>query len=260
MGRLQGGEGIERGVGLFINTLPVRVSIGEQSVEQALRETHDRLGRLLRHEHASLALAQRCSAVAAPVPLFTTLLNYRYSAAAAAAEAAQREDAFAALYAEERTNYPLMVAVDDLGERFLLTVQVGDPVEPLRVCALIQRALAELVAALESAPQTPIGAIGVLPEEEKQQAQGLVRPALDPPCRAAYVTPEGPIETQLAKLWQTLLQVDNVGRDDNFFELGAHSVHALQLAIRIRESFSRAIPLRLLFQYPTLRAQAAALA
>jgi amino acid adenylation domain-containing protein len=260
MGRLQGGEGIERGVGLFINTLPVRVSIGEQSVEQALRETHDRLGRLLRHEHASLALAQRCSAVAAPVPVFTTLLNYRYSAAAAAAEAAQREDAFAALYAEERTNYPLMVAVDDLGERFLLTVQVGAPVEPLRVCALIQRALAELVAALESAPQTPIGAIGVLPEEEKQQAQGLVRPALDPPCRAAYVTPEGPIETQLAKLWQTLLQVDNVGRDDNFFELGAHSVHALQLAIRIRESFSRAIPLRLLFQYPTLRAQAAALA
>jgi hypothetical protein len=58
-GRLQGGEGVGQGVGLFINTLPLRVSIGERGVRQALRGTHERLGELLRHEHASLALAQR---------------------------------------------------------------------------------------------------------------------------------------------------------------------------------------------------------
>ncbi len=264
MGRLQGGEGVERGVGLFINTLPVRLSIGEHSVEQALRETHERLGRMLRHEHASLALAQRCSAVAAPAPLFTALLNYRYSGPAAASEATQRETTFAALYGEERTNYPLMVAVDDLGARFLLSVQVSAPIEPQRVCAVMQRALAELVAALESAPQTPIRTIDVLPEEERQQALGHVsdrvaRPASEPPRRAAYAAPEGHIETRLAGLWQTLLQVDNVGRDDNFFELGGHSLQALQLAMWIGEALGRGIPIRLLFQHPTLRAQAAAL-
>jgi amino acid adenylation domain-containing protein len=258
MGRLQGGEGVERGVGLFINTLPVRLSIGEQSAERALRDTHDRLGRLLRHEHAPLALAQRCSAVKAPTPLFTTLLNYRYSGPSAAGEGTQREGGFAALYSEERTNYPLMVSVDDLGDRFLLSVQVSAPIEPLRVCAAMQRALAELVATLQSAPRTPIGAIDVLPEEERQ-APVTVFPASDPPCRAVYVAPDGPIETRLAALWQTLLVVEEVGRDDDFFELGGHSLHALQLAIRIGEILSRPVPIRVLFQHRTLRAQAAAL-
>jgi len=65
-GRMQGGNGSERMMGLFINTLPVRIHAGEQSVEASVRQTHTQLAELLRHEHASLALAQRCSAVPAP--------------------------------------------------------------------------------------------------------------------------------------------------------------------------------------------------
>jgi len=55
--------------GLFINTLPVRLSIGEQSVEQALRATHERLGRLLRHEHrvAGAGAAVQCGSGGAAV-------------------------------------------------------------------------------------------------------------------------------------------------------------------------------------------------
>ena len=84
-GRMQGSEGASRAMGLFINTLPIRISIGEQAVEEAVRRTHVLLGDLMRHEHASLALAQRCSAVPAPAPLFSALLNYRHSPGAAQA-------------------------------------------------------------------------------------------------------------------------------------------------------------------------------
>ena len=79
MGRLQGSNDADRVLGLFINTLPIRISLGEYSVRQLLNETYRNLSDLLNHEQASLALAQRCSAVEAPMPLFTTLLNYRHS-------------------------------------------------------------------------------------------------------------------------------------------------------------------------------------
>lgn len=80
LGRMQGGEAVGA-VGLLINTLPLRVSIGAQSVQHALRDPHEQLGQLIRHEHATLAQARRCSGVPAQTPLFTTLLNYRYQRA-----------------------------------------------------------------------------------------------------------------------------------------------------------------------------------
>ncbi|KAG0161906.1 hypothetical protein DFQ30_004959, partial [Apophysomyces sp. BC1015] len=63
-GRMQAGEGASSAMGLFINTLPLRVDL-EGGVERTVRATHARLAGLLEHEHASLALAQRCSGVPA---------------------------------------------------------------------------------------------------------------------------------------------------------------------------------------------------
>ena len=78
-GRMQGGAGSDRVMGLFTNTLPVRIRIGEEGVESCVRQTHALLAGLMRHEHALLAMAQRCSAVPAPTPLFSAILNYRHS-------------------------------------------------------------------------------------------------------------------------------------------------------------------------------------
>ena len=78
-GRMQSGQGSERVPGLFINTLPVRIRLGGQGVADSVRATHALLAQLMRHEHAPLSLAQRCSAVPAPAPLFSALLNYRHS-------------------------------------------------------------------------------------------------------------------------------------------------------------------------------------
>src|SRR5262249_38837644 len=114
-GRMQGGAGAGRGLGVFINTLPVPVRLGEGGGVEGIRQTHRSLAQLMRYEHASLALAQRCSGLPGNAPLFSAVLNYRHIAAepAAAAESAD-EGGVQALSSQERTNYPCTLSVDDL--------------------------------------------------------------------------------------------------------------------------------------------------
>ncbi|MEO3715970.1 condensation domain-containing protein, partial [Roseateles flavus] len=142
-GRMQGGERADRVLGMFINTLPLRLSIDGRRVDELARQVHRLLTQLLRHEHAPLALAQRCSAVPAQAPLFSSLLNFRYAPRPLdEGEAAQEahEDDIEEIHSEERTNYPLTLAVDDLGEDFMLTAQVQASVGAERVCALMHTA------------------------------------------------------------------------------------------------------------------------
>ena len=75
--------------------------------------------------------------------------------------------------------------------------------------------------------------------------------------RNEYVTPATPTEISLAGLWQTLLDVEQIGALDSFFELGGHSLLAAELTLKVRAVFNVALPLRSLFQAPQLRAVAA---
>ena len=178
-GRMHGGAGADRAVGMFINTLPVRARLGGRGVEAGVREMQAMLTGLLRHEHASLALAQRASGVAAPTPLFSALLNYRHSPAERPAPdaAASIPGGVETIYGEERTNYPLALSVDDLGEDFELTAQTTSPLAPERLCGFMSTALEALVEALETNPHAPLHAIEVVPAQERRQILTRGNPA-----------------------------------------------------------------------------------
>ncbi len=166
-GRMNSGEGADRVLGLFMNTLPLRVRVGEEDVETSVRRTHAALAGLLGHEHASLALAQRCSGVPSPAPLFSALLNYRHNARAVA-EPRDESPGIESEYGQERTNFPLVLTVDDLGDSFTLTAQVQAPVGAARVCELVRTAVERLLAALERPPAS-LRTIDVLPEGERRR-------------------------------------------------------------------------------------------
>jgi amino acid adenylation domain-containing protein len=171
-GRMQGGDGADRGLGLFMNTLPVRIGVGQASAETSIRQTQIQLADVLRHEHASLVLAQRCSGVRAPAPLFTSLLNYRYSVdpqqAWSEAQTRSRERG-RMLRRDAQTNYPLIMSVDDMGQRLSLTADVQGHVDPARVCGYMHRALESLVEALESGSEAVLPRLTVLPAAEREQ-------------------------------------------------------------------------------------------
>ena len=79
-------------------------------------------------------------------------------------------------------------------------------------------------------------------------------PAIDgtPELATAYQAPRNPVEEMLANIWAQVLGVERVGVYDNFFELGGHSLRATQLVSRVREAFKIEVPVRSLFDAPTV--------
>ncbi len=69
---------------------------------------------------------------------------------------------------------------------------------------------------------------------------------------AICVEPRTPVEEELAKIWAGVLRVEQVSIHDNFFDLGGHSLLVTQLLFRIRETFQVELPLRSLFEIPTI--------
>jgi amino acid adenylation domain-containing protein len=168
-GRMQAGAG-QRALGLFINTLPFRIDVGRGGVEHCVRRAHVQLGDLLHHEHASLALAQRCSSVPAPIPLFSALLNYRHNPARASlADTNRVSEGVECLCTEGRTNYPFALFIDDFGDEFQITAQTVASVDPKRICGYMETALKSLVEALEKAPESAVCRLEVMPKEEREQ-------------------------------------------------------------------------------------------
>lgn len=68
----------------------------------------------------------------------------------------------------------------------------------------------------------------------------------------AYVAARNETEEQLARMWQGVLEVEQVGVEDDYFELGGDSVRATQLISRIKDAFSVDLSLSAFFDSPTI--------
>ncbi|HEY6802399.1 MAG TPA: SDR family oxidoreductase [Pyrinomonadaceae bacterium] len=95
----------------------------------------------------------------------------------------------------------------------------------------------------------------LLDQQTETQAANLYK---RPELASTFIAPVTEVQQQIAAIWQTLLGIDQVGIHDNFFELGGHSLLAIQLTGRLRQDFKVEIPLRSLFEMPTIDALAAA--
>ncbi|MEH2128463.1 amino acid adenylation domain-containing protein [Nostoc sp.] len=99
-------------------------------------------------------------------------------------------------------------------------------------------------AILEALPLTPNGKVNrqALPAPEELSQQ----------IKSAITAPRTPVEEVLAGIWAKILSVKQVGIEENFFELGGHSLLATQVMSQIREAFQVELPLRSLFESPTV--------
>nr|WP_225937950.1 non-ribosomal peptide synthetase [Myxococcus sp. RHSTA-1-4] len=148
------------------------------------------------------------------------------------------------------------VREDVPGDKRLVAYAVPQPGQPLEAKALREHLAARVpeymvpsaFVTLEALPLSPTG---------KVDRKALPVPETSASSEDSYVAPSTPTEELLASLWAEVLHVARVGARDDFFELGGHSLLATQVISRIRDTFHVELPLRDLFEAPTLAALAA---
>ena len=103
---------------------------------------------------------------------------------------------------------------------------------------------------LDRIPLLPNGKVdrSALPAPEKISSE----------LKTAYVAPRTPVEELIARMWEDVLGLKQIGVDTNFFDLGGHSLLATQVMTRLREALNVEMPLRRLFELPTIEQLAAA--
>ncbi|MEE8522296.1 MAG: amino acid adenylation domain-containing protein, partial [Thermoanaerobaculia bacterium] len=137
------------------------------------------------------------------------------------------------------------------------TTSTADPTESVdrtldsgQLRALLKEKLPDymvpsLFVSMDSLPRLPNGKIDRAALERQA-------PTYHPGSRQAYVAPRNPIEELVAEIWIEVLGLDRVGVMDSFFDLGGHSLLATQVTSRLRSSFDVELPLRHLFEAPTI--------
>jgi len=180
LGRLQGSAGSQPILGMFINTLPLRLRLQGVSAAQLVAQTQRELVDLLSYEQASLAVAQRCSRLPRSTPLFTAILNYRHRVPRIEGQWSQTAGV-GCLGMRGGTNYPIVLSVNDLCDGFQLEMETDRTIEPGRMISFVSTALRSLVEALEERPDMSALSLAVLPEAERRGLTKLPsRPATPP--------------------------------------------------------------------------------
>jgi amino acid adenylation domain-containing protein len=152
-----------------------------------------------------------------------------------------------------------IVRADVSGEKRIAAYVVAD-LEESRTKDILRNFLAEML------PEYMVPSVIVQLETLPLNANGKVdRHALPAPDEVStvvtqgYVGPRSAVEEMLCGLWADVLGARQVGVEDNFFELGGHSLLATQVMSRVRAAFGVELPLRALFETPTVAGVATAL-
>ncbi|MBV9109626.1 MAG: amino acid adenylation domain-containing protein, partial [Gemmatimonadetes bacterium] len=159
----------------------------------------------------------------------------------------------AALEAQPQVREAVVVAREDTpGDRRLVAYVVAEEeATPAELRARLKEHLPEYmvpsaVVRLDALPLTPSGKVArrALPAPEYAAAE------------ERHVAPRTPAEEVLAGIWAEVLRLERVGVEDSFFDLGGHSLLATRAVSRVRELFGVELPLRALFEAPTVAALA----
>jgi len=154
----------------------------------------------------------------------------------------------AVLNAHEKVNEAVVVAREENGEKRLVAYVAGEA-DTAELRRHLQERLPEYMI-----PSTWV-ALDQLPLARNGKVDRKALPAPDghrPELASTYIRPRSATERAIAEVWQEVLGIESVGVDENFFDLGGHSLDAVRAHTKLRAKFGDGLSLVQLFQFPTI--------
>ena len=246
--------GVASIVGPFVNNLPVRVAVtNDVTAGEFLRQLHSRLLELARFQFTPLMDIQLCSEVPWRYRLFDSLLVFQnYLVDESALRFGGRIE-IAEFVGPIHTNYPVMLLAEP-GTALALTL-IYDRQSVARTTAehwgsdlavLLERMptfIDKRVAELQAFLSPPAAAVARTRRKLRAESQNFVPAQTD-------------MEQMIANVWQKMFGLERISIEENFFDLGGHSLLLVQMHGRLRETLKSDFPIVTLLEHPNVRSLA----
>jgi amino acid adenylation domain-containing protein/non-ribosomal peptide synthase protein (TIGR01720 family) len=246
---------IETMVGPCVTNVPVRVRVeSNHNLGTWFRTLQRQQFDLIEHQYTPLEIIQSLTKIPLHYRLFDTLLVFQNYQVNEGALRLGRNARLIPISSPENTNYALTLAVLPAEElRFRL---IYDPARLshhfVQTCAQNLKMVLEMMAKRHESIVADV--LEVLPAatRAKAAALALVAPNSEP-SKTVLTVPNNEIERSIAAIWQEVLGLEFISLDDNFFDMGGHSLLLLHVHARIKSVLCADLPIVALLQYTTVR-------
>ena len=245
-------EGAESMIGLFINTLPLRVSVPPNAgFWPWLRDLQALHAGMRRYEHCSSGMVHQWSGLPGAVPLYESMLVFENYPTGASPGEPSGASGFS--FSGARTSRALSLVI--MAGEAVLVRAIHDR---WRVDGAAAGAMLEhLGRLLEAGAADEAATVGGLMERIASREIPAVYPREVQAAARGSAMPQTPLERMVAGIFCEVLGIEAVGLHDHFFALGGHSLLATKLMSRLNASCQVELPLRALFELPTVAGLAA---
>jgi non-ribosomal peptide synthase protein (TIGR01720 family) len=251
--------GVEFMVGLFINSLPMRVQIASDSSASVwLKTVFEQNLAMRRYEYTPLVDIHGCSDIPRGVALFDSLVvfeNYPIDSALSNANSngVQRSSLRVDhITTQDYASYPLTISAFPSQQFKLKITYDTQPFDANAIAQLLEQ-MQVLMMAIVAQPDRKLSELAGLSAIAATSQPAISYAELNRRANQVnFVTPRTATEQTLAQLWAELLELEQVGIHNSFFSLGGHSLIATQLMARINKTFNVDLPIKLLFDTETI--------
>jgi amino acid adenylation domain-containing protein/non-ribosomal peptide synthase protein (TIGR01720 family) len=233
-------------VGVYVNNLPVRLTVAKDTTPlalfKALQSWQYSAGE---HQYLPLTDIQECSAIPHRQRLFDSLLVFQNYEMDDSIFQLGPDARIEKLVAPIRTNYPLTLAIEPRDFIKIRAIFAAHRFEEGYIKSVLTHIETLLTGFLTNQ----------IPHIDLPQTAPPAAPTR--PAGKTYTAPRTDTERKIAAIWQQAFGIEKIGTTDNFFDLGGQSLLMIQVHARLRKDLGIDLPIVTVFKYPTIGGLAA---